>query len=310
MVGSMAELGPTSVNTLGMPMVGFGTYQMSIGEAEASVTEALKCGFRHIDSAEGYMNEEGTGRALKNSGVPREEMFVTTKVFPGNLAWGVPEKSFDDTITACRKSLEQLQLDYVDLYLIHAPFSSTRMEIYKALQEIKTQGLAKRVGVSNYTEQHFKEIADAGLPLPEVNQIELHPICQQKPTLASMAKFGTLAVAYSVLAPLSTWRTGEGQGGDKTAHLKQDCQVVVEEIAQKLSVSESQVLMRWGLQKGYVVLTKSTRPERIRDNFDVFGFEISSEDMQNLDAQDQQQPIAWAANGTNPMDASPPLANN
>jgi 2,5-diketo-D-gluconate reductase A len=289
-------------------MVGFGTYQMSDEQAEASVAEALKAGFRHIDSAEGYRNEEGTGRGIQKSGVRREDIWVTTKVFPGNPAWDMPEKNYEQTMDACRTSLKQLQLDYVDLYLIHAPFSSLRLEQYKALLELKKLGLAKHVGVSNYTVRHFKEIEDAGLPAPEVNQIELHPICQQKPTTVHMAKTGMATVAYSSLAPASTWRTGDGQGGDKTAHLKKECQEVVQKVAAKHGVSEAKVLLRWGLQKGHVVLTKSSTPDRIRDNLNLFGFKLSAEDMAEIDAQDKQEPIAWAQQGTNPMDAGPPLA--
>jgi len=299
----------TAKNKIGMPLVGFGTYQLSVEQAEQSVCEALKAGFRHIDSAQGYNNEEGTGRGIKASGVAREEIFVTTKVMPGYVPWGMQEKKFDEVIEACKKSLADLQLDYCDLYLIHGPFASIRLEQWKALVEIKKLGLAKHIGVSNYNTARFKEIADAGLPLPEVNEVEFHPLCQQKELTKFMKENGVLPVAYSSLATASTWRTAEGQGGDKTAHLKEGCYKVQKEIADRLKVSEARLLLRWGLQRDYAVLTKSCNPDRIRENLDLFGnFRIGDDDVKKLDDLDKNEAVAWAANGVNPMALDVPLA--
>jgi 2,5-diketo-D-gluconate reductase A len=304
----MSKLSPSSRNSIGMPHVGFGTYQMSPEEAEKSVTEALKVGFRHIDSAQGYNNEEGTGRALAACGIPRDELYVTTKLFPGYSGWGAPEKTYEDTIESCKKSLKDLQLDYVDLYLIHMPAASTRIDQYKALVELKKLGLAKHIGVSNYDERHLKEIEEAGLPTPEANQLEFHPICAQKKMNPIMEAKNISPVAYSSLATLSSWRTKEGQGGDGKADTKAKAQEIQGEIASRLGVPEGKLLLRWGMQRGYAVLTKSTTPSRIASNFDLFDFEIPSEDMAAMDALDLDEHVAWAQQGMNPQDVDVPLA--
>ena len=304
----MSKLSASTRNAIGCPMVGFGTFQMSNEEAEKSVAEALKVGFRHIDSAEGYNNEVGTGKALAACGIPREELFITTKVFPGYKAWGSPEKSYDDTIAACKKSLKELQVDYVDLYLIHTPGSSTRIEQWKALVELKKLGLAKNIGVSNYDEQHLKEIEDAGLPKPDANELEFHPICAQAKMTPIMDAKGIAKVAYSSLATLSSWRTKEGQGGEVKADTKAEAQKVQAEIAKKLNVAEGKLLLRWGMQRGYAVLTKSTTPSRIAGNFDLFDFEIPDEDMAKLNALDKGEHVAWSNYGMNPQALDVPLA--
>jgi 2,5-diketo-D-gluconate reductase A len=293
-------LSASSKNSLGMPMVGFGTYLMSPEQAEAAVAEALKAGFRHIDSSEGYNNEAGTGKALAACGIPREELFITTKVFPGYPAWGMPEKGHDEVIAACKKSLKELQLDYLDLYLIHMP-SSKYVEQWKAMIELKKQGLAKHIGVSNFEDTHIDALIAAGLDLPEANQLEFHPICAQAKMTPYLKEKGIVPIAYSSLATLSTWRTEEGQGGEKTAHLKEECQKVTGEIAERLGVPEAKLLLRWGMQRGYAVLTKSNTPARIQANLDLFDFEISDEDMEKINAVDLGENVAWAAAGLNPQ---------
>ncbi len=303
----MMEITQTTSNAIGMPLVGFGTYQLSDEQAELSVKEALKAGFRHIDSAEGYNNEVGAGKGIKAAGVAREEIFVTTKLFPGFQPWGAPEKTYEQTIETLKNQLLQLQLDYVDLYLIHAPLAELRLEQWRALVELKKMGLTRHIGVSNYNEERIKEIIDAGLPKPEANQVEFHPICAQIDLTRYMKENSIAPIAYSSLAPLSTWRTEEGQGGEVLAEIKNECQLVTKEIAAKLKVSEATLLLRWGMQHGYSVLTRSSKPERIRENFNVFGFEIPGSDMERLNRLNQNQPIAWAANGLNPMEAAPAL---
>jgi len=301
------KISQSTRNELGMPLVGFGTYQLSTEQAETCVCDALNAGFRHIDSAEGYNNEEGTGRGIKAAGVSRDELFVTTKVFPGYKPWGSNEKSYEDTIETLKRQLTQLQLDYVDLYMIHAPFSELRLEQWRACIELKKLGLTKHIGVANYNSMRIQEILDADLDIPEANQIEFHPLCAQVELTRFMARHSIAPIAYSSLAPLSTWRVEEGQGGDVLAEIKQEAQTVIKDIATKLSVAEAKVLLRWGMQHGYCVLTKSSKPERIRENLNIFDFEISTNDMERLDKLNQNQAIAWAANGLNPMEVAAPL---
>jgi len=301
------EISQSTRNGIGMPLVGFGTYQLSTDQAEFCVKEALKAGFRHIDSAEGYNNEEGTGRGIKAAGAARDDIFITTKLFPGNKQWGVPEKNHEQTIETLKKQLLQLRLDYVDLYLIHAPLSELRLEQWTALVELKKTGLTRHIGVSNYNEERIREIMDAGLPKPEANQVEFHPLCAQIALTRFMKEKGIAPVAYSSLAPLSTWRTAEGQGGDVLAELKEKSQPVIHEIAARLKVSEAGLLLRWGLQHGYSVLSRSSKAERIRENFSVFDFAIPAGDMERLNRLNQNQAFAWAANGLDPMEAAPSL---
>ncbi len=303
----MTDLSTTSKNELNMPLVGFGTYQLSTEEAEFSVAEALKAGYRQIDSAEGYNNEKGTGNAIKNSGIAREEIFLTTKLFPGNTQWGVQEKTYESTIVTLKNQLKELQVDYVDLYLIHAPLATLRLEQWKALIELKKQGLTKHIGVSNYNEEAINEILDAGLEKPELNQIEFHPLCAQSDLTQYLKENGIARTAYSSLAPLSTWRTAEGQGGEVLADKKEDAQSTLKEIANQLNVSEAKLLLRWGLQNGYSVLTRSSKPERIKANIDLFDFSIPDNQMQQLNQLNQNQAFAWAANGLNPMESAPDL---
>jgi 2,5-diketo-D-gluconate reductase A len=301
------KISRSTLNIIDMPLVGFGTYQLSVDQAEFCVKEALKAGFRHIDSAEGYNNEEGTGKGIKAAGVSRDELFVTTKLFPGFKQWGAPEKTYGQTIEALKTQLKQLQLDYVDLYLIHAPLSELRLEQWNALVELKKSGLTRHIGVSNYNEALINEILNANLAKPEANQVEFHPLCTRIDLTGYMKTNSIAPIAYSSLAPLSTWRAEEGQGGEVLAGKKKECQLVTKEIADKCKVSEASLLLRWGLQHGYSVLSRSTKPEHIRENLNAFDFEISDNDMERLNRLNQNQAFAWAANGLNPMEAAPRL---
>ncbi len=303
----MIEIAKSARNQINMPLVGFGTYQLSIEQSEFCVNEALNAGYRHIDSAEGYNNEVGTGKGIKTAGVSRQDIFVTTKLFPGYKPWGAPEKTYNQTIETLKNQLKQLQLDYVDLYLIHAPLSELRLEQWDALTELKKSGLARHIGVSNYNEESLKEILDAGLAKPEANQVEFHPICARTDLTRYMKENSIAPIAYSSLAPLSTWRAEAGQGGEVLAGIKKECQSVTNEIATRLKVSEAKLLLRWGLQHGYCVLTKSSNLERIRENLNLFDFVIPDNDMERLNRLNQDQAIAWAASGLNPMEAAPPL---
>ena len=301
------EISKSARNGIDMPLVGFGTYQLSIDQAELCVKEALKAGYRHIDSAEGYNNEEGTGNGIKAAGISRKDIFITTKLFPGYKQWDAPEKNYEQTVSTLKNQLKQLKLDYVDLYLIHAPLSELRLEQWNALVYLKKSGLTKHIGVSNYTIERLKEISDAGLSTPEANQVEFHPLCAQIDLTGYMSANSIAPIAYSSLAPLSTWRSEDGQGGEFLSDIKKECQSVINEISTKHKVSDAKLLLRWGLQHGYCVLTRSSKPERIRENLNVFDFEIPDNDMERLNRLNKNQAFAWAANGLNPMEAAPLL---
>jgi 2,5-diketo-D-gluconate reductase A len=194
--------------------------------------------------------------------------------------------------------LAKLQLDYVDLYLIHAPFPQTqRLEQWRALVELQRQGKIRAIGVSNFNEAHIEEIKTAGLPLPDANQIELHP-WSQKPDLVSYLTGNDISIiAYSSLVPLSSWRAVEGQASAKTDQMKADgvdSDSPFKVMAKKYGVSEAQLLLRWGIQKGYAVLPKSANAERIRQNIDLFDFQIDAEDMAAIARMDRGEGVAWS----------------
>ena len=295
---------PTRTPTMatGLPMVGFGTYLITDEDAPGAVAAAIGAGYRHIDTAAGYHNEAGVGEGIRlglsAAGLDRADLFVTTKLWPGNPAWGDAPKGYDETIAAFEASRSALGLDYVDLYLIHAPSGgSERVNEWRALVDLKAQGKARAIGVSNYTETHFEEIRAAGLPMPEYNQIELHPWSQKPELLGFMAENGIAPIAYSSLVPLSTWRSEPGQDSAKTAEMQAagaDAESPFKAMAAKYGVTEAQVLLRWGVQKGYPVLPKSLNPERMRQNIDLFGFEIDAGDMALIDAMDRGDGVAWA----------------
>ena len=276
--------------SISLPKVGFGTYLITNQELEQAIPTALKAGYRHIDTAQVYRNEEGVGfaltKALEDQGLSREDVFITTKVFPGNEARGQSPMTYSDTLNSIEPSLEKLQLDYVDLYLIHAPFcKNERVEQWRALVEIRRLGKAKSIGVSNYNQIHIEEIKSAGLPLPEANQIELHPWCQ-KPELVSYLRQNHIPIiAFSSLVPLSNWRSKEGENSSKSDQMKtdgEDPSSIFKVMAKKYGVSEAQVLLKWALQQGFAIIPKSSKQDRKKQNIDLDTFEIDETDMQHL----------------------------
>ncbi len=282
-----------------IPAVGFGTYLISNDDAETAISAAVAAGYRHIDTASGYHNEETVGAGialgLKRAGIDRKDLFVTAKLWPGNPAWGDAPKTGAQTIQECDASLAHLGLDYVDLYLIHAPYGGDmRLEQWRALLELQAQGKARSVGVSNFNENHLEEIKAAGLPMPDANQIELHPWSQKPELLAYMARNDIAPIAYSSLVPLSTWRIEEGQDSAKTEDMKADG-AAFKRIADKYGVSEAQLLLRWGVQNGYAVLPKSLNPDRMRQNIDLFSFVIDDADMVQMATMDRGDGVAWAS---------------
>ena len=284
--------------TTEIPAVGFGTYLISNDDAPEAIEAAIRTGYRHIDTASGYRNEEAVGAGIRAglsaTGLSRGDLFVTAKLWPGNPAWGDPPKTGDQTIAECEASLARLGLDYVDLYLIHAPYGGPqRVAQWQALIELQEAGKARAIGVSNYNQSHLEEIKNAGLPVPDANQIELHPWSQKPDLISFMAQEGIAPIAYSSLVPLSTWRAEEGQDSAKTDEMKADGDAFAE-MAAKYGVSEAQLLLRWGVQNGYAVLPKSLNPDRMRQNLSLAGFEIDAADMETMRAMDRGKGVAWA----------------
>jgi 2,5-diketo-D-gluconate reductase A len=282
-----------------IPAVGFGTYLISDEDAETAVSTAIEAGYRHIDTASGYQNEVTVGagikKGLQGAGIGRKDLFVTAKLWPGNPAWGDAPKTGAQTIEECEASLARLGLDYVDLYLIHAPYGGDmRLEQWRALLEIQKSGKARSVGVSNFNQQHLEEIETAGLPMPDANQIELHPWSQKPDLIAYMAENGIAPIAYSSLVPLSTWRVEEGQDSAKTDQMKADGSAFAT-MAANYNVSEAQLLLKWGVQNRYAVLPKSLNPDRIRQNLNLFSFTIDDVDMARMATMDRGEGVAWAS---------------
>jgi 2,5-diketo-D-gluconate reductase A len=285
-----------------IPLLGFGTYLIPDDEAATAVREAIRAGYRHIDTAEGYQNEAGVGagirQALDAEGLARSDLFVTTKLFPGNAAWGQPVKDTAATVRSLEESLARLGLDYVDLYLIHAPFGGEeRIAQWRGLVELQRRGKARAIGVSNFDIPHLEELRAAGLPVPAADQIELHPWSQKPELVRYLADQGITPIAYSSLVPLSTWRHAEGHDSAKTDRMRADgeqADAPFKVMAREHGVSEAQVLLRWAVQKGYPVLPKSTNPDRIRQNADLFGFELDDADMAAIEEMDRGDGVAWA----------------
>lgn len=283
-----------------IPFLGFGTYLIPDGEATAAVETALAVGYRHVDTAEVYANERGVGEGIRRgmtaNGLSRTDVFVTTKLWP-RAAGGF--KSTKATIQALEESLDRLALDYVDLYLIHAPYEpEQRLNQWRGLIELHAAKKARAIGVSNFNIGHIQELESAGLPLTHANQIELHP-WSQKPALVSYLNSNAITpIAYSSLVPLSTWRTAPGHASGKTDAMRREGRrddSPFKTMAAKYGVTEAQLLLRWGVQNGYPVLPKSTNPARIRENADLFSFDIDAADMAAIKAMDRGDGVAWGA---------------
>jgi len=266
----------------------------------------LQLGYAHIDTAEFYANHLGIAAGMKAAGVDRSKIFITDKLAPDFGGWGT-WKGFEESLAACKAHVQKLEIEYVDLYLIHHAYSGKekRVEQWRALCELKKSGLCKHIGVSNFSQGHIEELLEAGLETPEVNQIEIHPLCTQEPLVAYCRKSGILPVAYSSLAPATTWRTEPNQNSSKTAdtvHAQSKLGALMPRLMTKYSVTEAQLLLKWAYQHGYPIIPKSVRRERIAANADLFNFTISVEDIEALDACDENKPLAWP--GMNPLDAA------
>jgi 2,5-diketo-D-gluconate reductase A len=248
-----------------IPQLGFGVFQVPPDEVVEPVRAALGAGYRLIDTATLYANEEGVGRAIAESGLPRDDIFVTTKVWNS-------DQGYDRTLQAFDHSLKLLGLDVVDLYLIHwpTPARDLYVDTWRALERIYADGRARAIGVSNFTPAHLERLIGEGTVTPAVNQIELHPGLPQDELRAAHARHGIATEAWSPL--------GRGQGLLERR--------VVVAIARDCGRTPAQVVLRWHLQLGIVVIPKSVRAERIRENVEVFDFELSDDQMATLSALD------------------------
>ena len=302
-----------------MPTIGYGTYQMTNEEVENFFFEALRMGYRHVDTAEAYGNEMGVGRAIQRAlselGLKREEIFVTTKLWPGNMQWGQPEKDFESTITSFETSLSNLGLEYIDLYLLHTAFpTEVRLEQWRALAELRNRGVVKCIGVSNFSQQHIEEISSAGLPLPEANQIELHPWSQKTPLLEFMNSNNIVPIAYSSLLPLPSWRgnapldvMGNPSNAGKKPEMFDSDDADVQffsQLAEKYSATSAQILLKWAIQRGFAILPRSTNPVRMEENFRFDHFDLNEDEMAVMNDMDRGKGMAWGPVVMDPIDAN------
>jgi 2,5-diketo-D-gluconate reductase A len=252
--------------TIDIPQLGFGVWQVPDADVTDAVTTALEVGYRSIDTAAAYENEDGVGRALARTDVPRQEIFLTTKV------WN-DQQGYDATLRSFEASAKRLGQDVVDLYLIHwpVPAKDAYVDTWRALLELRAQGRIRAAGVCNFQPAHLQRLLDETGELPALNQIELHPRLQQRELRAFHAQHGIVTEDWSPLA----------SGGE----LLQD--PVVTGIAQRLARTPAQVVLRWHVQLGHVVIPKSVTPSRIAENFQIFDFELEPEDLAAIEGMDR-----------------------
>lgn len=251
-------------NGLNMPLEGFGVFQVpDSAQCEQAVIDAIESGYRLIDTAAAYMNEEAVGRAIKKCGVPREELFITTKLW-------VQDAGYDEAKKAIETSLEKLGLDYLDLYLIHQPMGDY-VGAYRAMEEEYKVGGLKAIGVCNFYPERLADLCETVEITPMVNQVELHPFFQQENALKLMKEYGVVPEAWGPFA--------EGKYGIFTNS-------VLSRIGKKYGKSAAQVALRWNVQRGVVVIPKSVHKDRMAQNFDIWDFALTSEDIAEIAALD------------------------
>ena len=253
-----------------IPVVGLGTWKSEPGNATyQAVLDSINAGYRHIDTARAYDNESDVGRAVKDANVAREELFITTKL------WN-KDQGYDTALEACEKSLVRLGCDYIDLYLIHWPLKDKRNDSWKAFIELKEKGLCRSIGVSNFTIDHLKELEHKFGVVPVANQVEFHPYHYQKDLLDYCDSKNIIVEAYSPLV-----------------HAKRMDEERLVAISEELGKTPAQILIRWAIQRGMVVLPKSVNESRIIENFAVFDFDISDSVMKRLDDLDERYVTCW-----------------
>jgi 2,5-diketo-D-gluconate reductase A len=262
-----------------IPQLGLGVFKVDDDVCEQIVLDALEVGYRHIDTAMIYRNEAAVGRAIAKSGIDRDELFVTTKLWNS-------DQGTTATPEALALSLELLGLEYVDLYLIHwpAPLRDEYVATWLALEELHHQGLAKAIGVSNFEPEHLERVLDEGSIVPAINQVELHPAFQQRKLRSFQEPLGIITEAWGPL----------GQGKYDLAELPG-----LQDIAESHDKSIQQIVLRWHLQEGVVVFPKTVRKERMIENLSVFDFELSGDEMAAIAAMDADRRV-----GTHPMDGN------
>ena len=257
-----------------LPLLGLGVYQTPRGEkTRRAVSAALRAGYRHIDTARLYGNEEDVGRAVRESGVPRAEVFVTTKL------WN-DDHGYDPTLRAFEESDRRLGFGYVDLYLIHWPVPGRRNDSWRAMERLLAEGRCRAIGVSNFLPRHLDDLARTSPVTPAVNQIELSPFLGQRETVRVCEARGIVVEAYSPLTRGKRLRNP-----------------VVADVARLHGKTPAQILIRWSLEHGFVVLPKSAREDRIRQNAEVFDFALSFDDRARLDALDEDLHTDWDPTG-------------
>jgi diketogulonate reductase-like aldo/keto reductase len=264
------------VNTIALasgaqiPQLGLGVWQSPQGApTRDAVTAALRVGYRHIDTARVYRNEPDVGAAVRDSDIPREQIFVTTKL------WN-DDQGYDSALSAFDASLKRLGLEYIDLYLLHWPVAGRRLDSWRALEKLHAEGRARSIGVSNFLVPHLQELIATAKTPPHANQIELSPFLQRRPTVELCKKLGIAIEAYS---PLTR--------GEKLRD------PVVAAIAREIGKTPAQVLLRWSVQHGFIVLPKSVHAERIAENAAIFDFALTDEQLARLDALEENLVTGW-----------------
>ena len=249
-----------------IPQLGFGVYCIPPAETEQCVLEALKIGYRHIDTAHMYGNEKEVGSAIKKSGIPRNEIFITSKLW-------VSEYGEGKTLQAIDKMLKRLDLVYIDLILLHFPFNDY-MGAYKDLEKAYEQGKVKSIGISNFENQKLEELCDAAKIKPVLNQIELHPYFQQNELRQRMDKYNTKTEAWAPLGHAMTKIFDEE---------------IIKKLSEKYKKFPAQIILRWDIQRGIITIPKSQKKERIKENFEIFDFEMTEDEIKEIDVLNGKQ---------------------
>jgi diketogulonate reductase-like aldo/keto reductase len=260
-------------NGVEIPAIGLGVFQTPPEETVAAVVSALKAGYRHIDTAAAYGNEKEVGQGIRDSGVPREQIFIETKVW-------ISDFGYDETLHAFEKSAAKLGVDQIDLLILHQALPSEfdkTVAAYKALEKLLADGKVRAIGVSNFMVDHLTSLLGQTDIVPAINQIELHPYFQQPEVHAFGTERGILTQAWSPIGGITSYRDSEKRSFDEP---------VILAIGEKYGKSAAQVMLRWHIQNGVQVIPKSTKDERIAENFDVFDFELTADEIEQIDALD------------------------